>query len=334
MFFLSQMIRWIGTPDEGVLFDWSDCLQRHRIALSSILLLAMFLCGAAAFVLPLASELAAYRADENAYAAIAEMSIHAPSPSPMPIVPLPAPTGSMKNDAETAPLPQTGAYPQLGSTSEALTTSTHSANVPSTQQTASPSLNAQTVVDSGIDLEACLAQNKDFVAWLSIPGTVISYPVVRSDDTAYYLGHLFNGKKSKLGCLFSLKSSDYQLPSQNIAIYGHHLSHSDAMFSTLIDYKQEAYYAEHSVITLDSIYGRRSYRIFAVLNMKVSDWDPATAFFGSGKAFLQFVNRAKRKAMYSTGVEVKEDDHILTLITCDRSYGGASGRLIVMAVQE
>lgn len=59
MFFLAQMTRWIGTPDEGVLFDWSDCLQRHRIALSSILLLAMFMCGAAAFVLPLASELAA-----------------------------------------------------------------------------------------------------------------------------------------------------------------------------------------------------------------------------------------------------------------------------------
>ena len=137
-----------------------------------------------------------------------------------------------------------------------------------------------------------------------------------------------------VGNLFSLKSSDYQQPSQNIAIYGHHLSHSDAMFSTLIDYKQEAYCAEHSVITLDSIYGRRSYRIFAVLNMKVSDWDPAAASFSSGKAFLQFVNRAKQKALYSTGVEVKEDDHILTLITCDRSYGGASGRLIVMAVQE
>ena len=217
---------------------------------------------------------------------------------------------------------------------DALASSSPAPNIPEAQQTASPSPDAQSVVDSGIDLEACLAQNKDFVAWLSIPGTVISYPVVRSDDSAYYLSHLFSGKKSKLGCLFSLKSSDYRQPSQNIAIYGHHLSHSDAMFSTLIDYKQEAYYAEHSVITLDSIYGRRSYRIFAVLNMKVSDWDPAAASFGSGKAFLQFVNRAKRKVLFNTGVEVKENDHILTLITCDRSYGGASGRLIVMAVQE
>lgn len=294
----------------------------------------MFLCGAAAFVLPLALELAVYQADENAYAAIAEMSIHAPSPSPMPIMPLPAPTGSTENGAEPASLPQTEELPQAGMATDALASSSPAPNIPEAKQNASPSPDAQAVVDSSIDLEACLAQNKDFVAWLSIPGTVISYPVVRSDDSAYYLSHLFNGKKSKLGCLFSLKSSDYQQPSQNIAIYGHHLSHSDAMFSTLIEYKQEAYYAEHSVITMDSIYGRRNYRIFAVLNMKVSDWDPAAASFGSGKAFLQFVNRAKRKALYSTGVEVKEDDHILTMITCDRSYCGASGRLIVMAVQE
>ena len=309
-------------------------MQKHRIALSSTLLLAMFLCGVAAFVLPLALELAAYRADENAYSAIAEISIHAPSPCPMPVIPLPAPTGNTENDAETAPLPGTEAYPQAGIATDAWASSSPSPNAPNPQQAASPSPDAQSVVDSGVDLEACLAQNKDFVAWLSIPGTVISYPVVRSDDSAYYLGHLFNGKKSKLGCLFSLKSSDYRQPSQNIAIYGHHLSHSDAMFSTLIDYKQEAYYAEHSLITPDSIYGRRSYRIFAVLNMKVSDWDPAAASFGNGKAFLQFVNRAKRKALFNTGVEVKENDHILTLITCDRSYSGASGRLIVMAVQE
>ena len=27
-------------------------------------------------------------------------------------------------------------------------------------------------------------------------------------------------------------------------------------------------------------------------------------------------------------------DHLLTLITCDRTYGGADGRLVVMAVRE
>ena len=187
---------------------------------------------------------------------------------------------------------------------------------------------------STVDLAACSAQNRDFVAWLTIPGTVIDYPVVRSDNTAYYLHHLFSGKESKLGCLFSLTSSDYETPGRNIAIYGHHLSNSNAMFSTLMDYKQAGYCADHSQIRLDTLYGTRTYRIFAVVNMKVSDWDAATARFSSDEDFLSFVSRAKHKALYDTGVAVKSTDNILTLITCDRSHGGASGRLIVMAVQE
>ena len=154
---------------------------------------------------------------------------------------------------------------------------------------------APTQPGSGIDLAACLAQNRDFVAWLTIPGTKINYPVVRSDNTEYYLHHLFTGKESKLGCLFSLKSSDYQTPSKNIAIYGHHISHSDAMFSTLMDYKDASYCAAHSLIRVNSLYGERTYRVFAVLNMKVSDWDAATASFSSDESFQRFVNRAVKK---------------------------------------
>ena len=187
---------------------------------------------------------------------------------------------------------------------------------------------------AGIDFSACLAQNKDFVAWLTIPGTQIDYPVVRSNDTEFYLHHMFSGKESQLGCLFSLKSSDYQAPSRNIAIYGHHLSQSDAMFSTLLRYKDPSYCASHSMIRLDSLYGYREYRVFAVVNMLVTDWDAATASFSGDVAFMRFVDRARQKALFETGVRVEADDHILTLITCDRGFGGVSGRLVVMAVQQ
>ena len=81
-------------------------------------------------------------------------------------------------------------------------------------------------------------------------------------------------------------------------------------------------------------HARTGCRYLSHPSLKVSDWDPATASFPSSKAFLQFVSRAKNKALYETGIDVHEDDHILTLITCDRSYGGVSGRLVVMAVQE
>lgn len=185
----------------------------------------------------------------------------------------------------------------------------------------------------GIDLAACKADNADFIAWLDIPGTKVSYPVVQSDNTEYYLHHLFTGAESKLGTLFSLNTSDYRVPSKNIAIYGHHLSNSTAMFSTLVNYKRQDYFKKHPTITLTTFYGTRSYKIFAVLNMDIADWDPATARFASDKAFLQFADRAKKRSFYDTGVSISDNDHILTLITCDRSYGGASGRLILMAVE-
>ena len=182
--------------------------------------------------------------------------------------------------------------------------------------------------------ESTAVQNKDYVAWLSIPGTVINYPVVRSDRTDYYLHHLITGQQSKLGTLFSLKTSDYETPSKNIAIYGHHLSNSTAMFSTLLEYKKESYWKSHQTIQLNTIDGKRTYRIFAVLNHTVSDWDASTASFKDDAAFLKFISRAKKKAFYDTGIEVSETDNIITLITCDRSFGGVQGRLLVMGVEQ
>ena len=61
------------------------------------------------------------------------------------------------------------------------------------------------------------------------------------------------------------------------------------------------------------------------MNMKVGDWEPSRTTFSGDAAFMAFVNRAKSESLYDTGVEVGADDHILTLITCDRSYAGKEG---------
>ena len=334
------------------------------------ILALMFLTGFLVFILPIISELTSYRADEEEYKEIA-LEIRPPIPTPIPPPPLRTagpiseentqpphsaenadvtrPTAPPDNDRSSESLPELQPAKEEESDSHAETPTTGKPALRSprptatshkpdpTSATAAPTSNVAPPTPEpqpAIDVSACLAENKDFVAWITIPGTRIDYPVVRSDNTAYYLKHLFSGKESKLGSLFSLKSSDYKKPSKNIAIYGHHLSNSDAMFSTLLNYKKKSYYAGHSMIQLDTLYGSRTYRIFAVVDMLVSEWDAATASFSGSDAFMRFVNRAKDAALYDTGVQVNESDHILTLITCDRSYGGASGRLLVMAVEE
>ena len=190
-------------------------------------------------------------------------------------------------------------------------------------------------IGTGADLAACLAQNDDFIAWIRIPGTNVDYPVVWTDDAEYYLHHTFTGKQGAAGTLFSLMKTDYSIPSRNIAIYGHHLkSTGEKMFTSLMRYKDADYYAGHETVLLDTLYESGAYRIFAVLNFHSGEWDASQADFESNAAFLEFIRYARRNALYDTGVTVGAEDSILTLITCDRSYGGRTGRLAVVAVLE
>ena len=185
-----------------------------------------------------------------------------------------------------------------------------------------------------VDLSAYLAQNPDFVAWLRIPGTNVDYPVVQTDNPDYYLNHTFSGKSSVVGTLFSLADADYAAPGRNIAIYGHHLrSSGEKMFTSLMRYKNPDFYEDNKTVMLDSLYRHSEYTIFAVMNMKVGDWEPSRTTFSGDAAFMACVNRAKSESLYDTGVEVGADDHILTLITCDRSYAGKEGRLVILAVE-
>lgn len=199
---------------------------------------------------------------------------------------------------------------------------------------AQPSARPSTL--SGVNLAKLRSQNAEFIAWLQIPGTSVNYPVVQTSDTAFYLTHNFKRQKAKAGTLFSLPSTDYRTPGKNIVIYGHHLSHRpNAMFSPLLNYKQAGYGRKHSKVLLDSVFRSNTYRIFAVVNWDIDgDWMPMQTNFSNTEEFAAFVQEAQRRSLYDTGVSVPENAEILTLITCDRSFGGANGRLAVMAVKE
>ena len=188
---------------------------------------------------------------------------------------------------------------------------------------------------TGADLDACKAINSDFIGWLQIPGTKVDYPVVLTNDVDYYLDHTFDRQENIIGCLFSLGKSDYSTPSRNIAVYGHHMrrSRSTTMFQPLHEYKSASFRNAHADITFDTLYGSRSYTVFAVINKRESDWDASAADFASNADYQAFLDRVQDWSLYDTGVHVSTDDHILTLITCDRDYHSDDGQLVVMAVQ-
>lgn len=58
------------------------------------------------------------------------------------------------------------------------------------------------------DWDALCNVNEDIKGWLYIPDTLINFPVVGTDDNAFYLSHDFAGKKSSAGCPFMDKDTE------------------------------------------------------------------------------------------------------------------------------
>ena len=59
----------------------------------------------------------------------------------------------------------------------------------------------------GISWENLRKINPRTVAWITVPGADISYPVVQGDDDEFYLKHNFQDEENLFGCIFLGKAN-------------------------------------------------------------------------------------------------------------------------------
>lgn len=181
-------------------------------------------------------------------------------------------------------------------------------------------------------LSSLQKKNSYCIAWISIPGTVIDYPVMHTpDNPGYYLHRNFYGKKASGGTLFLSEICDIDR-SDNLIIYGHNMKNG-TMFAALTKYKTKSFWEEHPYITLETADETRTYEVICALATDVSagnrfpyyDFSRAS----SAKEFDSYVAACKRLAYYDTGVTAEYGEQILTLSTCE--YTHENGRLLVIA---
>lgn len=177
--------------------------------------------------------------------------------------------------------------------------------------------------------------NEDMSAWIQIPGTVIDYPVMWTpEDEEYYLYRDFDGSSNKNGCLILDTDSCVDPLTTNLIIHGHNMK-SGAMFGSLTDYEQEAYYREHKDIILYTETCQRNYEVIAVFRSQVfrksEDVFKFYKFFQADtqEEFDDFYNNIKEMSLYDTGVTAEFGDHFITLSTC--VYHVENGRFVVVA---
>lgn len=176
-------------------------------------------------------------------------------------------------------------------------------------------------------------ENNDLVAWISIDGMVIDYPVMQCEDDEYYLHHDFYGNEDKYGCLYVRNRADVE-DGVNFIIYGHNMR-DGSMFGDLDLYRDESFYPEHSLISFDTLYEERTYEIISVFRSQIYKSDDDVFKYyqfyeaDTEEEFDYFYKNIKELSMYDTGVTAEFGDTFLILSTC--AYHVEDGRLAVVA---
>lgn len=184
-------------------------------------------------------------------------------------------------------------------------------------------------------LEQLFSMNSDMVGWLTIPDTVVDYPVMHTpDDVEQYLHMDFDGYYSFSGCLFV--GDNCNINSDAFVIYGHNMNNG-SMFGSIDYYTSYEYWLSHPDVILKTKDETRLYKIFAAFATKVYDEDDDT------EAFRYYDAVGKRsKEQYDADVEdvlalscidcgIKPDfpAQIAYLSTC--AYHEENGRFVLAA---
>lgn len=182
------------------------------------------------------------------------------------------------------------------------------------------------------DFEALSAINDDIAGWLISEGTVIHYPVVQGSDNSYYLNHLFDGSRNRMGTLFIDCDNTPKFEDANTIIYGHHMK-SGAMFASLVGYREQTYYNVYPTMLLLTPHGNYRVELFAGYTTGAAS-DTYKKTFGSDEAFAEYLANVRAQSDFKSDVVVTPEDHIVTLSTCTYEYDDAryvvQGKLVAL----
>ena len=178
-------------------------------------------------------------------------------------------------------------------------------------------------------------QNPDIVGWLEITNTNINYPVLQGTDNTYYMTHNYKKQNSKNGSIFLDANYNWNIPSNNLLIYGHNLGNG-MMFQELLKYEQESFYQEHPVIRFTTAKEDAEYEIISAFKSRVYYQSEKNVFryyyFINSKSeeeYKEFIKNAKNASLYPIEETASYGDQLITLSTC--SYYVEDGRFAVVA---
>ena len=166
-----------------------------------------------------------------------------------------------------------------------------------------------------VDFQTLKEKNSDTVGFLKVNGTNIEYTVVKGTNNSYYLKHNFNKKSNSAGWIFADYKNKVDGTDKNLVIYGHNMR-DDSMFGSLKNILNDDWHneEENKYVTFVAENDNSIYEVFSVYQVADEDYYITTDF--KDNEFNDFIKTIKSRSKFDFGVDVNENDNILTLSTC------------------
>lgn len=163
-----------------------------------------------------------------------------------------------------------------------------------------------------VDLDGLHKKYPHIVGWIFFENETISYPVLHSDDNNRYLRTTYDGKKATAGSIFIEATHSRDFTDTHTIVYGHNMRNL-SMFGKLKYYKtEENYYDTHQYFQIFSGNEILRYQIFAYQEVSVDSFVYQEKFTSA----RVLANKLIANSMINTGIEMKDNDKIITLSTC------------------
>ena len=169
--------------------------------------------------------------------------------------------------------------------------------------------------------------NEELVGWITIPGTAVDYPVVKTDNNDFYLDHNVYKEPAKAGSIFMDFRNTGTAEDLHTILYGHNMK-DGSMFGGLMRYKKKDFFDRHPVIEFNTLYAEMKWEIFSVY-VTAAEFYYIETCFPTLDAYGYFLDSIKNRSLFKSDTGVTIEDRILTLSTCSYEFGDA--RFVVHA---
>ena len=185
-----------------------------------------------------------------------------------------------------------------------------------------------------LDWDALRAECPDIVGWVTVPDTVISYPIVQGPDNEYYLHRSYDGTTSWAstgGTIFLDATNAADFSNSNNVLYGHHMN-DGSMFAEIASWAGQEAFDEHRTVYVLTPTMNYRLRTFAAVRASGSEAIVQTAF-GTAEDFAAYVgDKVSRSSVTVDDVDLDNIgfSKMFMLVTCE--YTQNDGRECICAL--